>query len=84
MKKYGIFGLIFFVGGILLILFFGFYDYLRGDINDAFGFAQKLGVLLGIGLFLLGGSFAFLSFWRYLFVTLFVSGVFSGRPESLW
>ena len=75
MKKYGIFGLIFFVGGILLVLFFGFYDYLRGDINDAFGFAQKLGVLLGIGLFLLGGSFAFPSFWRYLFVTLFVSGV---------
>jgi hypothetical protein len=38
----------FFVGGIVLAFFFGFYDYLRGDIKGTFGFVQKLGVLNSI------------------------------------
>lgn len=65
-----------FAGGIILGLFFGFYDYLRGDIKGTFGLVQKLGVLVGIGLFLLGGHFAFKSFWRYLFLSLFSAGAF--------
>mgnify|MGYP003574961724 CR=1 FL=1 len=66
----------FFLGGLFLALFFWFYDYLRGDIYDDFGFVQKLGVYVGIGLFLLGGSFAFRTFWKYLFLTLFTLGAF--------
>lgn len=65
-----------FTGGIILAFFFGFYDYLRGDIKGIFGFVQKLGVLLGTGLFLLGGHYAFKSFWRYLFTTFFAMGAF--------
>jgi len=65
-----------FAGGIVLAIFFGFYDYLRGDIKGSFGFVQKLGVLVGIGLFLLGGNFAFKLFWRYLFVSFFTTGAF--------
>ena len=78
MKKQwtGRFGLFFFAGGILIALFFGFYDYLRGDINDAFGLTQKLGFFLGIGLCLLGGSYAFRSFWHYLFLSLFAFSAF--------
>lgn len=68
--------LAFFAGGIILALFFGFYDYLRGDIKGEFGFIQKLGVLVGAGLFLLGGHYAFKSFWRYLFTTFFALGAF--------
>jgi hypothetical protein len=63
-----------FYGGIVLAIFFGFYDYLRGDIKGTFGLVQKLGVLVGIGLFLLGGNFAFKSFWRCLFLSLFSAG----------
>ena len=69
-------GIICFTGGLLVALFFGFYDYLRGDVNDAFGSAQKLGVFLGIALLLLGGNYAFGSFWRYAFLLLFATGVF--------
>lgn len=77
MKKLtGILWYAFFSGGIVLALFFGFYDYLRGDIKGSFGPAQKLGVLFGIALFLLGGHFAFRSFWRNFFVALFFSGAF--------
>ena len=72
----GFFGLVFFFGGLLLAFFFGFYDYLRGDLYDDFGFIQKLGVYLGIGLFLLGGHFAFRLFWKYLFLVLFGFGAF--------
>jgi hypothetical protein len=64
----------FFSGGILLALFSGFYDYLRGDIKGSFGLIQKLGVLVGTGLFLLGGNFVFKSFWRYFFLSLFSIG----------
>src|ERR687887_760915 len=71
-----IFWLALFVGGIALALFFYFYDYLRGDIKDSFGLIQKLGVLMGIGLAFLGGHFAFRSFWRYLFISLFTFGIF--------
>ena len=69
-------GLILFVGGILIALFFGFYDYLRGDINDDFGFAQKLGVWIGIGLFLVAGTYVIKNFWRSLSLSLFALGVF--------
>jgi len=65
-----------FAGGMILACFFGFYDYLRGDIKDSFGFIQKLGVLVGTGLFLVGGNYAFKSFWRYLFLASFTLGVF--------
>jgi hypothetical protein len=65
-----------FAGGISLAFFFGLYDYLRGDIKGEFGFIQKLGVLLAVGLFLLGGNYAFKSFWRYLFITFFALGAF--------
>lgn len=76
-KKWtGILGLAFFVGGLLFALFFGFYDYLRGDIYDDFGFVQRLGVYLGIGLFLLGGHFAFRAFWKFLFLSLLAFGGF--------
>jgi hypothetical protein len=68
--------LVLFCGGILLALFFGFYDYLRGDIKGPFGPVQKLGVLVGLGLLLLGGHFAFKSFWRNLFLSLFTLGAF--------
>jgi hypothetical protein len=68
--------LAFFLGGIAVALFFGLYDYLRGDIKGEFGFIQKLGVLFGTGLFLLGGRHAFKSFWRYLFTTFFALGAF--------
>jgi hypothetical protein len=68
--------LVLFFGGIILAFFFGFYDYLRGDIKGTFGLIQKLGVLMGVGLFLLAGNFAFTSFWRYLFTTFFALGVF--------
>jgi hypothetical protein len=66
----------FFVGGITLALFFGFYDYLRGDIKGTFGLVQKLGVLIGTGLFLVGGHYAFKSFWRNLFLSIFTLGTF--------
>ncbi len=65
-----------FTGGIVIALFFGLYDYLRGDIKGTFGLIQKLGVLIGTGLFLLGGHYAFKSFWRNLFVSFFVLGAF--------
>jgi hypothetical protein len=65
-----------FAGAIILVLFFGLYDYLRGDIKGEFGFIQKLGVLVGTGLFLLGGHYSIKSFWRYLFITFFALGAF--------
>ena len=65
-----------FAGGIFLAFFFGFYDYLRGDIKGTFGLVQKLGVLIGTGLFLAGGNFAFKSFWRNLFLSMFTLGAF--------
>jgi hypothetical protein len=65
-----------FAGGITLAFFFGFYDYLRGDIKETFGFVQKLGVLIGTALFLVGGHYAFKSFWRNLFLSMFTLGVF--------
>ena len=68
--------LILFIGGIVLALVFGFYDYLRGDIKGTFGLIQKTGVLIGAVLFFLGGHFAFKSFWRSLFTTLFALGAF--------
>jgi hypothetical protein len=70
------FWLALFAGGIILAFFFGFYDYLRGDIKGTFGFIQKLGVLIGTVLFLLGGSSAFKFFWRYLFTAFFALGTF--------
>jgi hypothetical protein len=73
-KSTRILWLAFFLGGIALALFFGFYDYLRGDIKGSVGPAQKLGILFGIALFLLGGHFAFRSFWRNLYIALFFSG----------
>jgi hypothetical protein len=76
-KKWtGILGLAFFVGGLLIALFFASYDYLRGDIYDDFGFVQERGVYIGIGLFLLGGHFGFTAFWKYLFLILFTFGTF--------
>lgn len=66
----------FVAGGMFLAFFFGFYDYLRGDIKGTFGFVQKLGVLIGTGLFLVGGHYAFKSFWPYLFTTFFALGAF--------
>ena len=65
-----------FAGGILIALFSGLYDYIRGDIKGTFGLIQKLGVLIGTGLFLLGGYYAFKSFWRYLFTAFFALGAF--------
>ena len=65
-----------FAAGIILAFFFGFYDYLREDIKGTFGLAQKLGVLIGTGLFLAGGHYAFKSFWRNLFLSMFMLGVF--------
>ncbi len=72
----GVFWFALFAGGIILAIFFGFYDYLRGDIKGTFGLIQKLGVLIGTGLFLLGGHYAFKSFWRNLFVSFFALGAF--------
>src|SRR5690349_15480321 len=77
MKKLtGILWLALFAGGIILAIFFGFYDYLRGDIKGTFGLVQKLGVLVGIVSFLIGGNFAFKSFWHYLFLSVFTIGAF--------
>lgn len=77
MKKLtGILWLFLFFGGMLLAFFFGFYDYLRGDIKGTFGLFQKLGVLIGTALFLLGGHYAFKSFWRNLFLTFLLVGGF--------
>lgn len=70
------FWFILFVGGILIALFSGLYDYIRGDIKGTFGLVQKLGVLIGTALFLLGGHSAFKSFWRNLLLTFFVVGAF--------
>ena len=68
--------LVLFSGGIILVLFFGLYDYLRGDIKGTFGLIQKLGVLVGTGLLLLSGHYSFKFFWRNLFISFFVLGAF--------
>jgi disulfide bond formation protein DsbB len=68
--------LILFFGGIIFVLFFGLYDYLRGDIKGTFGLIQKLGVLIGIVLLLLAGHYAFKSFWRNLFLSFLALGAF--------
>jgi len=59
-----------------MAFFFGFYDYVYDVGNNSFGFIQQVGVVAGIGLFLLGGSRLFPSFWQTLFGALFVFSVF--------
>lgn len=64
-----------FVGGMLAILLFANLDRLRGKPDDGFGTVQLIGVLLGAGLFLLGGHFLFRRFSYSLYLFCFISGI---------